>query len=116
MYLETAKEEDKEMAESWEADAEGILVFVHLYLLAPCFTPTDKSKTGLFSAAVASLISVSIKDLRQKPQDTSNFYLANMYQASITTRIDPIFRIPCLPPHPLSLRPPTPSGSTHFGS
>jgi hypothetical protein len=64
MYMEMAEEEDKKMAESWKADAEGILVF-----------------TGLFSAAVASLISVSIQDIQQNPQDTSNFYLANIYQA-----------------------------------
>ncbi|KAN0137469.1 hypothetical protein V8E53_004914, partial [Lactarius tabidus] len=63
MYLELAEEEDKKMAESWKADAEGILVF-----------------TGLFSAAVASLISVSIQDIQQNPQDTSNFYLGNIYQ------------------------------------
>ncbi|KAF8257261.1 hypothetical protein EI94DRAFT_1525101, partial [Lactarius quietus] len=47
----------------WKADADGILIF-----------------TGLFSAAVASLISVSIQDLQQNPQDTSNFYLANIYR------------------------------------
>ncbi|KAN0140604.1 hypothetical protein V8E53_001813, partial [Lactarius tabidus] len=64
--MEMAEEEDKKMAETWKADAEGILVF-----------------TGLFSAAVASLISVSIQDIRQNPQDTSNFYLANIYQATI---------------------------------
>jgi hypothetical protein len=29
------------------------------------------------------LISVSIQDLQQNPQDTSNFYLANIYQATI---------------------------------
>jgi hypothetical protein len=29
------------------------------------------------------LISVSIQDIRQNPQDTSNFYLANIYQATI---------------------------------
>jgi hypothetical protein len=50
-------------------------------------TPTNSltrcSQTGLFSAAVASLISVSIQDLQQNPQDTSNFYLANIYQATI---------------------------------
>ncbi|KAH9057279.1 hypothetical protein EDB87DRAFT_1793416, partial [Lactarius vividus] len=63
MYSERATEDDREMAESWKADAEGILVF-----------------TGLFSAAVASLISVSIQDIRPNPQDTSNFYLANIYQ------------------------------------
>ena len=34
MYMEMAEEEDKKMAESWKADAEGILVFVRLYLLA----------------------------------------------------------------------------------
>ncbi|KAN0140394.1 hypothetical protein V8E53_001603, partial [Lactarius tabidus] len=61
-----ATEEDKKMAENWKDDADGILIF-----------------TGLFSAAVASLISVSIQDLQQNPQDTSNFYLANMYQATI---------------------------------
>ncbi|KAN0140635.1 hypothetical protein V8E53_001844, partial [Lactarius tabidus] len=61
-----AEEEDKKLAESWQADADGILIF-----------------TGLFSAVVASLISVSIQDIRQNPQDTSNFYLANMYQATI---------------------------------
>jgi hypothetical protein len=38
MYLEMAEEEDKKMAESWKADAEGILVFVRLHLLVSCFT------------------------------------------------------------------------------
>ncbi|KAH9009753.1 hypothetical protein EDB83DRAFT_450694 [Lactarius deliciosus] len=51
-----------EVAEAWQADADGILIF-----------------TGLFSAAVASLVSVSIQDIRLNPQDTSNFYLANIY-------------------------------------
>ncbi|KAI9434487.1 hypothetical protein H4582DRAFT_2176304 [Lactarius indigo] len=64
MYMEVATEEDKKMAaENWKADADGILIF-----------------TGLFSAAVASFISVSIQDIRPNPQDTSNFYLANIYQ------------------------------------
>ena len=40
MYLEMAEEEDRKMAESWKADAEGILVFVRLYLLDLCFTAT----------------------------------------------------------------------------
>ena len=38
MYMEMAEEEDKKMTESWKADAEGILVFVRLYLLVPCLT------------------------------------------------------------------------------
>ena len=99
-YLDMATEEDKKMAESWKADADGILIFVRLYLLVPCFTPTDLSKTGLFSAAVASLISVSIQDIRPSSQDTSNFYLANILRLS-PTRIDLIF--PSLFPLPHSL-------------
>ena len=35
MYLEMATEEDKKMVEDWKADADGILIFVRLYL-QPC--------------------------------------------------------------------------------
>ena len=38
MYLERADEEDKKMVENWKADADGILIFVRLYLLILCFT------------------------------------------------------------------------------
>ncbi|KAF8258408.1 hypothetical protein EI94DRAFT_1754783 [Lactarius quietus] len=77
-----AEEEDQKRAENWKADAEGILVF-----------------TGLFSAAVASLISVSIQDIRQNPQDTSNFYLANIYQATVDpTRFNISGSLPASPP------------------
>ena len=38
MYIEMTEEEDNKMAESWKADAEGILVFVRLDILVPCFT------------------------------------------------------------------------------
>ncbi|KAH8987040.1 hypothetical protein EDB92DRAFT_2116215 [Lactarius akahatsu] len=79
MYLEMATEEDKKMVEGWKADADGILIF-----------------TGLFSAAVASLISVSIQDIRQNPQDTSNFYLANIYQTLADPDISTSF--PASPP------------------
>ncbi|KAH9011965.1 hypothetical protein EDB83DRAFT_348331 [Lactarius deliciosus] len=87
MYLEMATEEDKKMVEGWKADADGILIF-----------------TGLFSAAVASLISVSIQDIRQNPQDTSNFYLANIYHtladpaSNISTSL-PASPPPFLPPN-----------------
>ncbi|KAH9011949.1 hypothetical protein EDB83DRAFT_2447384 [Lactarius deliciosus] len=63
MYLEMATEEDKMKVERWKAGADGIFII-----------------TGLFSAAVASLISVFIQDIRPNPQDTSNLYLANIYQ------------------------------------
>ena len=38
-------------------------------------------QTGLFSAAVAALLAVSVPNLQRDPQDTSNFYLAHLYQA-----------------------------------
>ncbi|KAH9017463.1 hypothetical protein EDB83DRAFT_2321036 [Lactarius deliciosus] len=79
MYMEMATEEDKKMAENWKADADGILIF-----------------TGLFSAAVASLISVSIQDIRPNPQDTSNFYLANIYQTAADPNIST--SLPASPP------------------
>ncbi|KAH9174534.1 hypothetical protein EDB89DRAFT_549142 [Lactarius sanguifluus] len=63
IYTEMAEEHDKKQAERWKADADGILIF-----------------TGLFSAAVATLVSVSIQDLRPNSQDTTAFYLANIYQ------------------------------------
>jgi len=43
MYLEMASEEDKKMAKNWKADADGILIFVRLYLLIPCFALTRRS-------------------------------------------------------------------------
>ena len=36
MYLEMATEEDKKMVENWKADADGILIFVRLFLLIWC--------------------------------------------------------------------------------
>jgi hypothetical protein len=43
MYMEMAEEEDKKLAGSWKAGAEGFLVFVCLYPLVPFFTPTHRS-------------------------------------------------------------------------
>ena len=37
-------------------------------------------QTGLFSAAVAALLAVTIQDIRPNPQDTSAFYLATISQ------------------------------------
>jgi len=41
---------------------------------------TPSSKTGLFSAAVAAFVAVSVQDLKPSSQDISAFYLANIYQ------------------------------------
>ena len=42
MYMEMTEEEDKKMAESWKADADGILIFVCLYLLILSLTPAHQ--------------------------------------------------------------------------
>src|ERR1700689_4696610 len=39
MYLEMATEGDRKMAENWQKDADGILIFVRLHLLVGGFTP-----------------------------------------------------------------------------
>ena len=58
------------------------------------------SQTGLFSASVAVLLAVSIGDLRPSSQDTSAFYLQNIYQLlSDPNRSDPtILSTPSIPP------------------
>ncbi|KAH9970197.1 hypothetical protein BGW80DRAFT_1461471 [Lactifluus volemus] len=63
MYVKMTEKEDEKMAKRWQKDADGILIF-----------------TGLFSAALAALAAVSVQDLKPNPQDTSAFYLANIYQ------------------------------------
>ena len=46
------------------------------------------------------------------PTSTSRIYIRLL----LPTQIDPIFQVPFPPPHPHSLHPRIPSGSTHFGS
>ncbi|KAH9017116.1 hypothetical protein EDB83DRAFT_191925 [Lactarius deliciosus] len=80
MYLDRTEDEDQKMTERWKADADGILVF-----------------TGLFSAAVATFIGVSIQDLRPNSQDASAYYLANIYQLLADANGTTIPVIPSLP-------------------
>ncbi|KAI0246131.1 hypothetical protein BJV78DRAFT_1286705 [Lactifluus subvellereus] len=82
MYVKRA-EEDNKIADRWQKDADGILIF-----------------TGLFSAAVAALAAVSIQDLRPNSQDTSAFYLENIYQLLADPNVSrsSILAIPAKPP------------------
>ncbi|KAH9956539.1 hypothetical protein BC827DRAFT_754757 [Russula dissimulans] len=61
MYSKMAASEDLWMAEHWQKSADSILIF-----------------TGLFSAAIAALLSISIQNLKENPQDISNFYLQSL--------------------------------------
>ncbi|KAH9972335.1 hypothetical protein BGW80DRAFT_1139832, partial [Lactifluus volemus] len=69
------------MTKRWQKDADGILIF-----------------TGLFSAALAALLTVSVQDLKSNPQDTTAFYLANIYQLLADPNISSILATPVQPP------------------
>ncbi|KAI0253408.1 hypothetical protein BJV78DRAFT_208802 [Lactifluus subvellereus] len=88
MYRDMAKEEDNKMAERWQKDADGILIF-----------------TGLFSAAVAALAAVTVMDLKPNSQDTSAFYLENIYQLLADPNISRS-SIPVTPLRPPPFSPP----------
>ncbi|KAN0116015.1 hypothetical protein V8E52_006321, partial [Russula decolorans] len=77
MYSKLAEEEDNKMVDRWQKEAEGILIFA-----------------GLFSAVVASLLTVTIPDLKPNPQANSEFYLKNICQ-SLSHENDS-----CQPPFP----------------
>ncbi|KAH9987599.1 hypothetical protein BJV77DRAFT_933168, partial [Russula vinacea] len=63
IYSEMAEEDDNKRAKRHQKDAKGILLF-----------------SGLFSATVAGLLTLTIPDLKPNSQDTSAFYLQNIYQ------------------------------------
>ena len=48
-------------------------------------------KSGLFSAALAALVTLSIQDLIPNPQDTSAFYLKNIYQLLANQSVSNVF-------------------------
>ena len=59
MYLEMAVEEDKKMAESWKADAEGILVFVRIQMFLSILH-TDSSLVDRFILCRRRIVDLSI--------------------------------------------------------
>jgi len=67
-----------------------------LYLI-PLRVSTTKLQTGLFSASVATLVAVSVQDLRPNPQETSAFYLGNIYQLladpNVSSTSNPFIRV-----------------------
>src|SRR5258708_5896640 len=56
MYWDKAKEDDRLFTDARKEDANGILVFVSLYLLVSLFVSMTSKKTGLFSATVGAFI------------------------------------------------------------
>jgi Family of unknown function (DUF6535) len=72
------------MAERWQKDADGILIFVSRVSIRKDMSMSWSNilQTGLFSAAVAALLAVTVLDLRtdSHPQYTSAFYLEKIYR------------------------------------
>ncbi|KAH9987563.1 hypothetical protein BJV77DRAFT_773392 [Russula vinacea] len=83
MYLDRSDKDDKTTTERWSGERDAILIF-----------------TGLFSAALAVLISVSIQGLQPGSQDISAFYLKNIFRllANSTTSQPIIYPTPVDPP------------------
>ena len=81
-YLGIAVKEDNTLVQHWEAGAKGIILFVSLdIILCDLYAKsTQMLQTGLFSAAVAALLTVSTQGLQQDPAYISAFYLAKIYQ------------------------------------
>ncbi|KAH9959204.1 hypothetical protein BC827DRAFT_1110583, partial [Russula dissimulans] len=67
MYTKIAQEDDNKLNERCQQEMDGILVF-----------------SGLFSATVGALLTSSLQDLQPNSQDTSAFYLKNIYQILAT--------------------------------
>jgi Family of unknown function (DUF6535) len=54
---------------------------------------------GLFSTSVAALLTVTVQDLRQSPQETANFYLENLYKLQFLADSNaPLPSTPAQPP------------------
>ncbi|KAN0139071.1 hypothetical protein V8E53_003073 [Lactarius tabidus] len=79
-YVKWAEEYDKQMAQNWKEEADKVFLF-----------------TGLFSAVIATMISLSIQDIQQNPQTISNFYLANIQQALSDSKPRDISLLPSTP-------------------
>ncbi|KAH9979664.1 hypothetical protein BJV74DRAFT_953288 [Russula compacta] len=80
MYSKTAQEEDDRMVARLKQSADATLIF-----------------TGLFSAVVAAALTVTFPDLRPNSQDTSAFYLENIFGLLADPNISNAFiRLLCL--------------------
>jgi len=82
MYSKIAELEDDKLAERYEKEADGILIFVspRVNVHLGWASQLTSIQSGLFSAVIATTLSVSFQDLRPNPQETSAFYLRLIYQ------------------------------------
>ena len=79
MYLDQVKEDDQRITDAWKEDADGLLVFVSLNLLASQFISMTSLKTGLFSATVGAFV---IEFYKQLSPDSGSQTVALLQQIS----------------------------------
>jgi hypothetical protein len=82
IYLTEAEKADTEVIERWKSDTNGILVFVSPVPVSRGYSQSKRvsTKTGLFSATVASFIVESYQNLSPDSADTTNALLAQISQ------------------------------------
>ena len=99
MYLEIAEKEDEKMAESWKADADGILVFVRFCHLVPYFQLTYLSVRLVYIPLLSPLCSRCRSRICNRTRRTRPTSTLPTYTSFLPTRINPTFPLPSLLPH-----------------
>jgi Family of unknown function (DUF6535)/WW domain len=84
LYQDITEEDDKELTERWQKDADGILVFVRTFIFHTASRIESILQTGLLSVAVVTLLTVTIPDIKSGPQDTSAFFLGQIYELQLS--------------------------------
>ena len=104
MYSKATEEEDNKVVERSQKVGDGILIFVspRVGILYFFVNKSGKLQSGLFSASVAAFLTVSVQDLRPNSQDTSAFYLGNMYEFLADPNVTRASTPPVAKPPPFS--------------
>jgi Family of unknown function (DUF6535) len=80
---------DNKVIEGWIKSIDNVIIFVRtsfsfsIPLHAESHINSKLVQMTLYSTVIAALLSVTISDLKQNPQDTSAFYLENMYNFQV---------------------------------
>jgi len=121
LYLGMAEEEDRKMAESWKADADGILVFVSPHVVFHNPPPRDlklKFRRRVYSLPLSQHSSRSqFRTFNRTPKTSPRFTsLGSTNCSQMPAGLPPPFRPHFLTHLSRSFRQGTPFGSTRSGS
>ena len=119
MYLEMAAEEDKKMAESWKADADGILIFVRRRRSLSSYVVLHTDSNGhrlVYSPPLLQHLSPCRFRISDRIHRTLPTFTLPISTGLLPTQMDPTSRVPSLLHRPHSLHQTMPFGLTLFGS